>query len=51
MWAKWLNVLLGLWVAVSPFVLTAANSLKWSNVIFGIVVAVLAYYATTMKST
>ncbi len=47
---KWVNVILGLWIAVSPFVITAANTLKWSNVIFGIVVAVLAYMATTAKT-
>lgn len=47
---KWVNVILGLWIAVSPFVITAANTLKWSNVIFGIVVAILAYMATTAKT-
>lgn len=49
MWANWVAILAGLWVIISPFVLTAANSLKWSNVISGIVVAVLVYYGTTMK--
>ncbi|MDQ7842369.1 MAG: SPW repeat protein [Armatimonadota bacterium] len=47
---KWVNVILGLWVLVSPFILTSANTLKWSNVIVGIVVAVVAYMATTQKS-
>lgn len=48
---KWVNVILGLWLAVSPFVISGApNTLKWSNVIFGVIVAVVAYMATTQKS-
>lgn len=46
---KWLNVILGLWVVVSPFIITG-NGLKWSNVIVGIVIAVLAYMATSAKT-
>jgi len=45
---KWLNVILGLWVLVSPFLIP--GSLKWSNVIVGIVIAVLAYMATSAKT-
>ncbi|HET6948487.1 MAG TPA: SPW repeat protein [bacterium] len=48
---KWLNVILGLWVAVSPFIIKGApSSLQWSNVIVGIVVAVLAYMAMSAKA-
>jgi len=46
---KWLNVILGLWVVVSPFLITGGG-LKWSNVIVGIVIAVLAYMATSAKT-
>jgi len=46
---KWLNVILGLWIAVSPFVVKG-TTLQWSNVIVGIVIAVVAYMATTQKS-
>jgi hypothetical protein len=46
---KWLNVILGLWVVVSPFFMMG-NGLKWSNVIVGIVIAVLAYMATSAKA-
>jgi hypothetical protein len=45
---KWLNVILGLWVAVSPFVI--GGSLQWSNVIAGIVIAVVAYMAMSAKA-
>lgn len=47
---KWLNVILGLWVVISPFLITAGSTLKWSNVIVGIVIAVLAYMATSAKT-
>ena len=46
---KWLNVILGLWVAVSPFVING-STLQWSNVIVGIVVAVVAYMAMSAKA-
>jgi hypothetical protein len=46
---KWLNVVLGLWVAVSPFIIKN-STLQWSNVIVGIVVAVVAYMAMSAKS-
>jgi hypothetical protein len=45
---KWVNVVLGLWVLVSPFII--ASSLKWSNVIAGIIIAVVAYMATSAKT-
>lgn len=47
-WAGWIAALFGLWVLVSPFVLSGAlgsGSALYSNVISGIVVAVLAGYA------
>lgn len=46
---KWINVILGLWVLVSPFIITGTG-LKWSNVIVGIVIAILAYMATSAKT-
>jgi SPW repeat len=43
-WEEWLNLVVGLWVIVSPWVLSfSANATAmWTNVIVGIVVAVLA---------
>jgi hypothetical protein len=46
---KWLNVILGLWVIVSPFIIKGSG-LQWSNVIVGIVIAVVAYMATSAKT-
>ncbi len=43
-WEEWLNLIVGLWVIVSPWALSfSANATAmWTNVIVGIVVAVLA---------
>lgn len=46
-WASWLAALVGLWVLVSPFVLSGpvtSGTAMWSNVVAGIVVLVLAAY-------
>jgi hypothetical protein len=43
-WEEWVNLIVGLWVLISPWVLgfTAATAALWSHVVIGIVVAVLA---------
>ena len=42
-WQDWVQVLLGLWVAVSPWVLSAADSTAtWNFLIVGLVVIALA---------
>jgi hypothetical protein len=42
--ANWLNVVLGIWVIISPFVLGFANlrAVMWNDVAVGIAVALLA---------
>lgn len=47
-WGGWLAALFGLWVLISPFVLSgniASGNPYWINIISGIVVAILAGYA------
>src|ERR1051326_5016395 len=41
---SWVNVLLGIWVIISPFVVQFARlpAAMWNNVIVGIVIAILA---------
>ena len=43
-WEEWINVALGLWIAVSPWALavTAAASVLWAHVAIGLVIAGLA---------
>jgi len=47
--ASWMNVLLGIWVIISPFVVQFARlpAAMWNNVIVGIVIAVLALIRTS----
>lgn len=46
---SWLNVLLGIWLIISPFVLGFSHLLAplWNNVIVGIVVALVALGSAT----
>lgn len=47
-WASWIAALVGLWLAVSPFVLSGpiqSGTVMWSNVLGGILIAVLAGFA------
>lgn len=43
-WEEWINLVLGLWVLVSPWVLSfaAQTTARWVHVIVGLIVAVLA---------
>jgi hypothetical protein len=43
-WEEWINLALGLWVLVSPWVLSfaAQTTAKWAHVFVGLIVAVLA---------
>lgn len=54
-WGSWLAALVGLWVVVSPFVLTgsiADGTPMWSNGLAGIVVLVLAAFgAYTVRTS
>lgn len=44
-WAVWLAALVGIWVAVSPYVYEMGASARNNSIGAGIVVAVLAIYA------
>ena len=50
--SSWLNIVLGIWVIISPFVLQFARfpAAMWNNVIVGIVIAVLAIIRTSLAS-
>lgn len=43
-WEEWVNLVLGIWVVIAPFVLgfAAAASATWTHVILGLAVAILA---------
>lgn len=44
---KWILVVLGLWLIVSPFILNIAGTGRWSNIVVGLVVAGLGYMSKT----
>lgn len=54
-WATWLAAVVGLWVLVSPFVLTgeiASGTAMWSNTLAGILIAILAGFgAYSLRSS
>ncbi len=39
---SWLNIILAVWLVISPFVLFLGNAAMWNNVILGIIIAALA---------
>jgi SPW repeat len=48
---SWLNLMLGIWLVVSPFVLFASGAAMWNNVIVGIIIAALALTNTYSKAS
>lgn len=40
---KWIFVILGVWLIISPFVLQIAGTGRWSNILVGIIVTGLGY--------
>ena len=41
--AKWITMILGLWLILSPFILSITGTGRWNNILVGIVVAAAAY--------
>jgi len=39
---SWLNLILGIWVVISPFVLFLNSAIMWNNLILGIIIAASA---------
>jgi len=46
---SWLNLILGIWLVISPFVLFLSGAVMWNNVILGIIVAAFALTNTYSK--
>jgi hypothetical protein len=47
---KWIPVILGAWIVVSPFILNITGAGRWSNVIVGLVIVALGYNAMKTAS-
>jgi hypothetical protein len=50
MWQAWTNGILGLWLAVVPFLAMDTLSVKLNNALVGLVVAIVAWYVPKEKS-
>jgi len=48
-WPDWLNLILGAWLFISPWVLGLVSPASWNNWIVGIVVAILALWAAGQR--
>jgi hypothetical protein len=48
---SWLNLILGPWLVISPFVLFLSGPAMWNNVILGIIIAALALANTYSKAS
>ena len=51
-WASWLNLLLGIWVIISPFVVafSASPTAVWNNVIDGALIVIAGFVAAQSLS-
>ena len=48
---SWLNLILGIWLVISPFVLFVSGVGMWNNVILGIIIAASALSHTYFKES
>ena len=48
---SWVNLFLGVWLVISPFVLLLGVAAMWNNVALGIIVAALALTNTYSKAS
>ena len=51
MWQQWLNVLLGVWTLITPFLGFTAATLMWVLAITGLVIAALALWGVGDENT
>jgi hypothetical protein len=47
MWASWINLVLGIWLVIGPYVLTYSDitNARWNDIAVGIAVAILAAFS------
>ena len=48
---SWVNLILGIWLVISPFVLFLSSTAMWNNVIVGIIIAAAALSHTYLKES
>jgi len=51
-WARWANVILGIWLILSPFILGfVTDQATWNNIIVGFLVLVFAFVTRSSMAT
>ncbi|EKE02583.1 MAG: hypothetical protein ACD_20C00357G0006 [uncultured bacterium] len=51
-WARWANVILGIWLILSPFILGfVTDQATWNNILVGFLVLVFAFVTRSTMST
>ncbi|MBI4279481.1 MAG: SPW repeat protein [Armatimonadetes bacterium] len=49
--ARWVPVVLGLWLILSPFVLGFTGVGRWNNILIGIAITTLGYMSAKQQPT
>jgi len=51
-WPSWMNLLIGIWVIISSWVISGTTSgARWNQVIVGIIIAILAWTSGAVTSS
>jgi SPW repeat len=49
-WWSWTNVLMGVWLIISPFVLAMTTIVLWNNIVIGTIIAFAAWANASIES-
>lgn len=49
MWQAWTNVIIGIWIALSPFVPMSVSTVKFNNMVIGAIAALASYLLPKRK--
>lgn len=48
---SWANVILGIWMIISPFILgVMTTAVLWNNIILGVVIALVAWVSASLRA-
>ncbi len=50
MWQQWVNLVLGLWVAIAPYAGMSDSALRTNFIVTGLAIAILALWGALEKS-
>lgn len=50
-WISWVNVVLGVWMVASPFVMGLTGTILWNSIIVGALVAVMGVWSASASQS